>query len=348
MSTTGENDTNNLNNGNPPPPTPPQTPAAPANQNALNSETITVNFQPFLDPSLQNLQGQNVPAQSSQPAVTLPRNAQQFQQAERPEVNFFAKIPMQRLQNNDVEAWFYSLEFWFPASGITTDMKKFNTVLASLDSSVLFQLAPVINAAPQQNRYEYIKRKLIEYFSESNQRRLNRLLSELPLGDLRPSQLFHEMRRVAGSTMSDEAVKGLWAQRLPEHARAAAVASNGTMEEITRIADAVVDALQMRTINVTSATPLQVPAPSTSSQSEIDQLKLELNRISKNMEKLLSNSQRSRSRTRSKSRDHQSRSNTPSSNACWYHRKFGIESKKCRSPCRYKKPAPADSSSSNE
>lgn len=45
--------------------------------------------------------------------------------------------------------------------------------------------------------------------------------------------------------MTEETIRGLWAQRLPEYARAAVVASNGNMEEITRIADAIMNAMDV-------------------------------------------------------------------------------------------------------
>ena len=67
----------------------------------------------------------------------------------------------------------------------------------------------VIASMPLNDRYEYVKAKIINHFADSEQRRLNRLLSELPLGDRKPSELFYEMKRVAGSTLGEAAVKSL-------------------------------------------------------------------------------------------------------------------------------------------
>ena len=216
-------------------------------------------------------------------------------------VNFFARIPMPRLERgSDVEAWFLSLDFWFPASGIVTDQRKFDTVLASIEPSTLTQLTNVISSVPNTNKYEFIKKELIAFFSDSNQRRFNRLLSELQLGDLRPSQLLHEMKRVAGQTISEDAIRSLWAQRLPEHARAAVVASSGSTDEVARIADAIVDALQLNVNSIGATTKTTSPIKNHNSLS-LEALQLEINKISKTLDRLTTSrnfSNRSRSRNR--------------------------------------------------
>lgn len=256
----------------------------------------------------------------------------------------FAKIPIPRMNNNDIESWFLSLDFWFPASGIVADKQRYNTVLAAVDSTILPQLRGIINATPESGKYEYIKEQLIAHFSESEQRRLNRVLSEMPLGDLKPSQLFHEMRRVASNSISDAALKGLWAQRLPDHARAAVAASAGTVEEFTKIADAIVDVMQMRTIN---AVKRDTETTRSSSDQTCLELKAEIAQLTKKIESLWSQRRRSRSRNSARFTSH-TRSQTPvDPNAeCWYHQQFGRRSRKCRSPCRHKKTATSKDDSS--
>ncbi|XP_017483507.1 PREDICTED: uncharacterized protein LOC108372353 [Rhagoletis zephyria] len=102
---------------------------------------------------------------------------------------------------------------------------------------------------PQQDRFEYVKAKITEHFADSEQRRLNRLLSELPLGDKKPSELYFEMKRVAGSTLGEAALKGLWTKRLPEFAQPVVAASSGTATEFTKIADSIIDAVVPHQVN---------------------------------------------------------------------------------------------------
>lgn len=252
-----------------------------------------------------------------------------------PEVNFVAKIPMPRLVQNDIESWFMSLDFWFPASGVVNDSKKYNTVLAAIEPSLLPQLRGIISGAPEHNKYEYIRTQLINFFAESQQRKLNRLLMEMPLGDMKPSQLFYEMQRVAGTSVSDEAVLNLWARRLPDHARAAVVASTATMEERTKIADAIVDVLQQNQINsaaVAATSPSNKIQPEQQQVNQIEQMRAEIQRLSRNFEEMMSHQSRKKQRERSSSRNSQ-RSGTPTE--CWFHRKFGQNARKCRAPCRF-------------
>ncbi|XP_017487668.1 PREDICTED: uncharacterized protein LOC108376018 [Rhagoletis zephyria] len=153
------------------------------------------------------------------------------------------------MPSNNIEAWFTSMDFWFTASGITSDKQQAETVFAALDPTVIGQLSGVIASMPQQDRFEYVKAKIIEHFADSEQRRLNRLLSELPLGDKKPSELYFEMKRVAGSTLGEAALKGLWTKRLPEFAQPVVAASSGTAAEFTKIEDSIIGAVVPHHVN---------------------------------------------------------------------------------------------------
>lgn len=315
-------------------------------QNTLRLPPAVVNILPT-PPTDDEQNALRVP-----PAVVnyLPPPRQPVQQQQQRNVGeanaIYARIPLPQLNPADIEAWFMSLDYWFPASGIHNDRKKFNTVLASLEPGVLPQLRTIIERAPAEDRYEYLRGELVLYYSDSHQRRMTRLLNEMELGDLRPSRLYHEMRRVAGNSLSEDALKGLWARRLPEHARVAVVAATGPIGEALRIADAITDALQPLGINAIQQ-PLYIqpnaathapPQPSTSNQSsEIAQMSAKIDKITKAFNEMKNRDGRSRSRSRGRSNSHQRDQSTD--NECWYHRRYGREASKCRSPCRHRKPA---------
>lgn len=111
-------------------------------------------------------------------------------------------------------------------------------------------------ALRRPTKYTYIRTQLIEYFADSQQRRLQRVLSDMPLGDLKPSQLFNEMKRVAGNSLGEAVLLDLWATRLPPHAQAAVIASRGDAADKITIADAIVDSMVLRKIN-----PVDYKAP---------------------------------------------------------------------------------------
>lgn len=265
----------------------------------------------------------------------------------------YPRLPMPAVTNTNIEAWFITMDFWFTACGINDDHQRFATVLAAMDPNVVAQLIEVVREAPLNGKFEFIKSKLVAHFADSEQRKLNRLLSEMPLGDKRPSELFHEMKRVAGTVLGDTALKSLWAQRLPEAARPVIAASSGTAAEFTKIADSIVDALAPRAIHQTTASP----------PNEIGELRA----IIAELRNQIGNMPRhSRSRSRNNN-DNIRRSLTPAaptnnsranpgnsangnptnnnSNAnadselCWYHQTYGSNARKCREPCRrYNRP----------
>lgn len=135
------------------------------------------------------------------------------------------------------------MDFWFSASGITSDKQKAATVLTALKPDTNAQLTDAVTSLPSSDRFEYVKRRIIDQFADSQQRKLNRFLSEMPLGDKKPSELFFEMKRVADNSVGEAALKGLWTKRLRSFAQPVVAASTGTAEEFTKIANSIVDAV---------------------------------------------------------------------------------------------------------
>lgn len=247
------------------------------------------------------------------------------------------------MSDSNIESYFLSLEFWFAASGLSAnvhDARKFNIVMAQVAPNKLSELRSIIDGVPANDKYAYIKTKLTEHFADSQQRRLQRVLSDMPLGDMKPSQLFNEMKRVAGSSLGDAVLLDLWASRLPPHAQAAVIASRGDAAERTTIADAIVDSMALRTIN---AVDLQAQTASTHVQEKlapptIEALQREIAQLSSKLEKAFSTRDGFRGRSRSRSRSKNAfsrRDKTPAHEICWYHRVYGNEAWRCRKPCGF-------------
>ncbi|XP_036318807.1 uncharacterized protein LOC118733502 [Rhagoletis pomonella] len=236
------------------------------------------------------------------------------------------RLPLPTMSEDNIEAYFYSLDFWFDASSVTSDTRKFNIVLASVSPTKLMELRPTIEAAPISGKYNYIQQKLIEHFSDSQQRRLQRVLKDMKLGDRRPSELFNDMKRAAGTTLSDSILHDLWVSRLPPYVQAAIIATNVAIVEKLKIADSITETIGMRDSQVHEV----------SAVSEVSDLKLEIAELTKQVHKLLNDKERrvhSRSRSRWRGgRPFMAKSN---SNLCWYHVKFGEKATKCREPCSF-------------
>ena len=79
-------------------------------------------------------------------------------------------------------------------------------------------------AAPAVGNYNYIRQKLVENFTESQQKRLQRVLKVRLLDDRQPSKLYNKMRRTAGPALSESILHDLWINRLPPYIHAPIIA----------------------------------------------------------------------------------------------------------------------------
>uniref|UniRef100_A0A2M4B031 Uncharacterized protein n=1 Tax=Anopheles triannulatus TaxID=58253 RepID=A0A2M4B031_9DIPT len=130
----------------------------------------------------------------------------------------------------------------------------------------------------------------------------------MALGDQKPSQLYHEMCRVAQNSVSDQLLLDLWAARLPVGVQHIVIANQGATAEKITIADAVLKATRWRPI--TAVEPVQsAPAhrveASTRQETSTDvlcQITHGINLLQQDVSELKANSRRL---SRSNSRDSQ-------------------------------------------
>lgn len=298
------------------------------------------------------------------------------QQQQPPPLNVqainYPKLEAPKYMPDNVEGWFYLLESYFSASGIRVDQVKFDTVRSRFPATRINELRPLAEAAdrdaPANGKYEMLKTSLISYLQDSQQRRLRQVLQEMPLGDKKPSQLYHDMVHAAGSALSESALLDLWCSRLPEWVASTAIAASGPTADKLRMADISYENFQLRSgsaVNAVGSAHKQPPtanmlALSQSSTSDTAALRQMLDEFTKmfmaqKQTAQAAPSQRSRSRERSQARQ-QSKQRSDSSQGdqrrdesieqfddCWYHRTFGRKATKCRQPCKFRRdhtPAP--------
>ncbi|KAL7730892.1 hypothetical protein ACLKA6_014138 [Drosophila palustris] len=222
------------------------------------------------------------------------------------------------------EIWFAQIESQFCIAGITADKTKFHTVVASMESSVISQITDAVLNPPAVDMYGNLKRNIIERFCESEQKKIQKLLSDIDLGDRRPTQLLNELRGLAKDRINEDFLKSLWMQRLPPHARAILQASNDDLSGMAKLADKILEVEGLAHMNVAS---VAAPAGSTS---------LPAHSLHEIVTRLDSLEKRIRSRSRSQSRSSTNRDQNSSPAECWYHSKFGSKATKCKPPCSYK------------
>ncbi|XP_058128350.1 uncharacterized protein LOC131291497 [Anopheles ziemanni] len=264
------------------------------------------------------------------------------------------KIPPPLMDTSNLEGFFLSVEYWFAAAGIldTQDAKRFNFVMAQVPQKTLVELKSKLEMLPAKNKYDFAKRTLTEHFSESQQRRMQRVLSEMALGDAKPSQLYYDMRRVANRSISDELLLDLWAARLPANIQQLVVANQGPASEKLAIADAVMESQRWRPINAIETAPKRGQLAEPGSQRNEghmhapcleawNEIKSELS----NIKALISNGSHCAKRSSTPARH--SRESSPrrtrstsrtgsNTGLCWYHEHHGARATKCRHPCTFK------------
>lgn len=224
--------------------------------------------------------------------------------------------------------WFCQLESQFITSGVTSERTKYHFVVSAIESEVLSQVSDIIINPPAVEQYQTLKTRLLERYVDSEEKRLQKLLKEMELGDRKPSHLLREMRDLARNAVNDDFLKSLWLQLLPHQTQAILSASNDV--ELNRLA------LLADKINEVTSTHPQVNIVS-SDKDRVSALEKHIFELTMKIESLVDsnhhrNSQRStlvnrsHSRKRSQSREH---------DVCWYHFKFKKDATKCRPPCKF-------------
>lgn len=128
------------------------------------------------------------------------------------------------------EIWFAQVEAQFGIARINSDNSKFNTVVAAIESGVLAQVSDAILNPPEDGKYNHLKACIIERYCDSEQKKIQKLISDIDLGDKRPTQLLNELRGLAKGKINDDFLKTLWLQRLPAQTRAILQASNADLQ----------------------------------------------------------------------------------------------------------------------
>lgn len=229
----------------------------------------------------------------------------------------------------DPNLWFLQLEAQFQINNITSDLKKYNYVISSIDTEILSQVTDYIHSPPESQKYEGIKKKLIAIFSDSKEKQLRKLLSEMELGDRKPSQLLNEMRRLGSSSVSSDLLKTLWMQRLPVHIQSVLTTSSDNLESLSIMADKIAEIEQPRTFAITSdPKPGNLEEVISKLSREVSELKVAFKE-----DPIPRSKQRSRFRSRTPSRNRLS--NSTSNELCWYHQEFKSKARKCVAPCKY-------------
>lgn len=227
--------------------------------------------------------------------------------ANPPPVNA-VQLKLPPFYRKDTEVWFNLIETQFALHNITTEPTKFNHLCSVLDAEVASRVRTKILNPPENDKYKSLKSAIINAYGESDHAKMTRLMTAMDMGDRRPSELYEEMRRLAGTDQDSQMLKVLWLQKLPDDIRAIVACCPPGTDPIEQ-ADTAFD---VRRQHVQSVQP--------SSSSEIQELKDQIAALQRNIQ--------SRPQDRNKKYPN-------SKGECYYHERFGARARKCNKPCSF-------------
>lgn len=218
------------------------------------------------------------------------------------------------------------IEAQFRNNGITADQTKYDIVVGSIEAENLAHVTDILTRSPSSGKYDAIKERLISVFADSETQRTQKLLTELELGDRKPSQLLCEMRNLADDQIGEHFLKTLWFQRLPVDMKSILSVSTDDLPKLATKADRIWELKPDRyqtQMNIASTSKQEAGNQIAALQRQVDELTTQIAEL-----------RRERSHTREKQRQ-RNRSTSRDQTICYYHWKFGDKARKCLQPCNY-------------
>lgn len=226
--------------------------------------------------------------------------------------------------------WFDRLEAQFELARISDQRTKFNYVLSVLDGEVIQVVSDIIRSPHVSEPYDNLKTNLIKRLSISETAKLSQLLGDLSLGDRQPSQFLREMRELGGDKVSEELLRSLWLQRLPDNMQAILACNPGNLTELANCADKIAEVYNKPNVYLCDSTN-----EANQSSLILERLETLTNELNELKQKFYQQKYKGRSRSRSRSKSINENNNAEKVNFCWYHARFADKATKCIKPCTY-------------
>ncbi|XP_012272372.1 uncharacterized protein LOC105695411, partial [Orussus abietinus] len=260
-----------------------------------------------------------------------------FQNKEKmPETPSTLKLKLPPFWKESPKLWFVQIEAAFDIYAVTADDVKFRYAILHLDTSILPLVSDIIEFPPEKNKYEALKERIIQSLDETSETKLRKLLRGQSIGNEKPSVYLQKLKNLSGGQCGDSVLKTLFLEQLPEHSRSILAISEVTdLNKLANLADKM-DEMIKPVINETAST-------SQTTEPHVSEIDFKIIELTKAVESLTQQFQRSRSRSRSDrqgkwhnpQQNNNHRTNTSQNGLCYYHYKFGDKFYKCNKPCSW-------------
>lgn len=249
-------------------------------------------------------------------------------------ISLASRIP--EFWTDQPRVWYIQLEAMLAPQKLA-DSAKFNLVVSKLGKEVIQQVTDILIDPPADGKFELLKKKLLAIYEESENRQIQKLISEMELGEQRPSQLLRRMQDLARGKIGSEMLTVLWQNHLPASVRGVLAATETTdPERLATIADKIMET--MRPNQVAEVMDGSHAARDSAVLAEIAKLSARLDQ----MQRSRSHSRRGqggfRGRSRSRGNSGSRVRRTPDSPdwLCTYHYRYRTRATKCEQPCNWK------------
>ncbi|GFS65859.1 transposon Tf2-6 polyprotein [Trichonephila clavipes] len=240
---------------------------------------------------------------------------------------------------SNVRLWIAQCDHAFTFSGISSDDTKYSALVANLDAETLSYVSDIVLSPPNSDKYHTLSQRLITQFSHSETQKIKKLLTDLQLGDEKPSHLLRKMKELSNGQLQDDFLQSLWLQRMPPHIQTVLSASSEPLDKLAIIADKVSEVVgSSSTICAATTVPPPSQSSSCSVQPTMDSLARQIQELSLQVAELTRerNSSRHQRYSSDRRRSHsRSRSVNRGSGICYYHRRCKEQARKCVSPCAF-------------
>ncbi|GFT45243.1 retrovirus-related Pol polyprotein from transposon opus [Trichonephila clavipes] len=227
---------------------------------------------------------------------------------------------------SNVRLWIAQCDHAFTFSGISSDDTKYSALVANLDAETLSYVSDIVLSPPNSDKYHTLSQRLITQFSDSETQKIKKLLTDLQLGDEKPSHLLRKMKELSNGQLQDDFLQSLWLQRMPPHIQTVLSASSEPLDKLAIIADKVSEVVGSSS-TICAATTVSPPSQSSSCsvQPTMDSLARQIQELSLRVAELTRerNSSRHQRYSSDRRRSHsRSRSVNRGSGICYYHRRY--------------------------
>ena len=163
-----------------------------------------------------------------------------------------AQLKLPEFWEGQPKLWVMQVEATFANNNITSPTTKYRHIITHLPSKIMEYIANIVldEAKADGDKYQLVIDRITNLFSETQESKLQKLLSGVSRDDAKPSQYLQKLRNMAGTSCSDTMIKTIFLKQLPESVRLilASVNENTTLDELSKIADSIIATMPEHTI----------------------------------------------------------------------------------------------------